>query len=54
MGSIGRNGKNRLAPVMLNIFPKLELEPIFMYLRIFPNVFLPSITPSTRTNRLFL
>src|SRR3989339_1843825 len=38
MGSMGKNGRNRLAPAMLNIFPKLELEPILMYLTILPKV----------------
>ena len=53
IGSIGRNGRKRLAPVMLIIFPKFELAPIFIYLIRLPNVLLPSITPSSRTARLF-
>ena len=50
---MGKKGSNILAPVILNILPKFELEPILIYLRILPNVFLPSVTPSTNTKRFF-
>gem|GEM_PF-3338744 len=54
LGNIGKNGKNRTAPIILNIFPKLELNHIIMYFIVFPNVFLPSITPSRSSLSHFL
>ena len=53
IGIMGRNGRNALANTTLNIFPKLELAVIFMYLLILPNVFLPSSTPSSNTIKSF-
>ena len=38
---------------MLNMFPKLELAPILMYLMMFPKTLRPSMIPSSRTSRLF-
>lgn len=52
-GSIGRKGSMMAAPRTLNILPKLELRAIFRYLMILTKVFLPSVTPSTNTMRLF-
>ena len=51
VGNIGRNGKKRAAPAMLNMLPKFELEPIRMYLVTFSTVRRPSITPSRTTSR---
>ena len=53
MGNIGRKGKKALAAITLNMFPKLELAVILMYLVMFPNVFRPSSTPSSNTIRSF-
>ena len=53
IGSMGKNGRKALAAITLNMFPKLELAVILMYLVIFPNVFLPSKTPSSNTIRSF-
>lgn len=39
---------------MLNMLPKLELNPIIMYFIVLPNVFLPSITPSRSSWSHFL
>ena len=50
---MGRKGRNALAAITLNMFPKLELAVILMYLVMLPNVFLPSSTPSSSTIRLF-
>jgi len=44
-GSIGRKGRNSVAPAMLNMLPKLELVPIMMYFMILTCVRRPSSTP---------
>src|SRR5580700_2758226 len=46
-------GRKALAPSTLNMFPKLELAPIRMYLRIFAKTLRPSITPPSSTMRSF-
>src|SRR4051794_13763981 len=51
IGRIGRKGRNRAAPAMLNMLPKLELEPIRTYLVTFSTVRRPSSTPSWTTAR---
>ena len=38
IGSIGKNGRISVAPAMLNIFPKFELEPISTYFETFCTV----------------
>lgn len=43
---MGKNGRNITAPIILNMFPKLELNHIIRYFIVFPNVFLHSITHS--------
>src|SRR5579871_4467310 len=48
-----QEGKNALAPSTLNMFPKLELAPIRMYLRMFAKIFRPSVTPPSSTIRSF-
>lgn len=53
MGIIGRNGRNALATITLNMFPKFELAVILMYFTMLPNVLRPSITPSRSTIRSF-
>ncbi len=45
VGSIGRNGRNKEPPAMLNMLPKLELVPIMMYFIMLPKVRRPSMTP---------
>src|SRR6202030_3949275 len=50
---IGRNGRKTVAPSTLNMFPKLELAPILIYLVMLPKTFRPSITPSPSTAKLF-
>ena len=47
------NGRNALAPSTLNIFPKLELAPMRMYLRMLAKTLRPSITPPSSTLRSF-
>ena len=54
LGNIGKNGKNRTAPIILNIFPKFELNHIIIYFIVLPNVFLPSITHSRSSLSHFL
>src|SRR5450432_3716751 len=44
IGAIGMKGRKALAPSTLNMFPKLELAPILMYLMMFAKTFRPSIT----------
>ena len=46
-------GKNALATSTENTFPKFELAVILIYLIIFPKTLLPSLTPSTKTIKLF-
>ena len=53
IGIIGKNGRNALANMTLNMLPKFELAVILMYLLIFPKVFRPSSTPSSSTIRSF-
>src|ERR1039457_3281217 len=53
IGSMGRNGRNALAPTTLNMLPKFELAAILMYLTMLPNTRRPSNTPCSRTSRLF-
>ncbi len=50
-GSIGRKGRNSVAPAMLNMLPKFELVPIMMYFMILTKVRRPSITPACSTFR---
>jgi hypothetical protein len=49
---MGRNGRNADAPIIENMFPKFELNPILMYFKVFWNVLRPSYTPSFKTERL--
>ena len=51
MGSIGRNGRIRAAPAMLNMLPKLELAPISTYFDTFTTVLRPATTASRTTDR---
>ena len=53
IGSMGTKGRKMLAPITLNMLPKLELAAILMYLMMLPNTLRPSITPSSSTSRLF-
>ena len=53
IGIIGRKGRNALANITLNIFPKFELAVILMYLLMLPKVFRPSSTPSSNTSKSF-
>ena len=50
---MGKKGRKALATMTLNILPKLELAVILTYLMMFPKVFLPSTTPSSRTIKSF-
>ena len=43
-----------LAPATLNMLPKFELTPSWMYFMVLPKVLRPSRTPSARTVRSFL
>src|ERR1039458_7286603 len=52
IGSMGRNGRNALAPTTLNMLPKLELAAILMYLMMLPNTRRPSSTPCCKISRL--
>jgi hypothetical protein len=52
-GCIGKNGRIALAPKTLNIFPKLELVPMRIYLTILEKVWRPILTPDSRTNKFF-
>ena len=53
MGSMGRNGRNALAPRTLNMFPKFELVPILMYLTMLPKTRRPSKSPCSSTSKSF-
>jgi hypothetical protein len=44
-GSIGRKGRKREAPAILNIFPKLALDAMNTYFNVLAKVLLPSRTP---------
>ena len=52
-GSIGKNGRTKLAIIIESIFPKFPLVAIFIYFNIFVNVFLPIITPFSSTFKSF-
>ena len=52
-GNIGKNGKNADATAILNMLPKLELEPISTYLLMLPKLRRPSSTPTWIAARLF-
>ena len=53
IGIIGRKGTKALATNTENTLPKLELAVILMYLSMLAKVRRPSITPSSKTIRLF-
>src|SRR6478609_1307460 len=50
---MGRKGRKMLAPSTLNMLPKFELAPIFIYLVMLAKILRPSNTSSPNTARLF-
>ena len=44
-GSIGRNGRNKDAPAMLNMLPKFELVPMSRYFMTLADARRPSMMP---------
>ena len=53
LGNNGKKGKNKEAPAMLNILPKLELVAMNTYFKVLAKVVRPSLTPCTNTPRFF-
>ena len=53
MDNIGKKGKKALATKIENTFPKFELKVILMYFIILVNTLRPSMTPLSRTFKLF-
>src|SRR4029450_604350 len=51
VGSMGKNGRKRNAPAMLNMLPKFELVPINRYFITLPKERRPSRMPAWRTPR---
>lgn len=49
----GKNFRNRLAPAIENIFPKLALVATNIYFKVLIKVLLPSFIPDNRTSKLF-
>jgi len=50
-GNRGRNGRNKEAPAILNILPKLALVAMKIYFMVLANVFLPATIPAQSTFR---
>ena len=53
MDNIGKKGKKALATKIEKTFPKFELNVILMYFIILVNTLRPSMTPLSRTFKLF-